>query len=144
MPSSRCSRSHPSLPGALASALAWAGVLLAASGSLFLLAGLYALAGSFSTDAELVVGHELRRGGPFAWVMHPVYSGHCQFLVGSALVAVSPLALLLGVGVAAPLLLRRARHEERLLAARFGSAYAELAAACRGRRLVPAWIPFGL
>jgi protein-S-isoprenylcysteine O-methyltransferase Ste14 len=131
------------LPAGLAAAAAWAGVVVVATGVVFLLGGLYGLAGSFSTDAEVLHGHELKRGGLFRVVMHPMYSGFAQCLLGSALVALSPLAFAFTAGVTIPLLLRRARHEEALLREEFGARYAELESAAHGRRLVPSFIPFG-
>jgi protein-S-isoprenylcysteine O-methyltransferase Ste14 len=133
----------PRLPAPLATALSWCGIPLVLSGAAFLVSGLYALGGSFSTDAELLPDHRLREGGPFRWVLHPVYSGYAQALLGSALVALSPLALVLYAGLAVPLLLRRARFEEALLRERFGAAYERLGASRGWRRLVPTFVPLG-
>jgi catechol 2,3-dioxygenase-like lactoylglutathione lyase family enzyme len=47
------------LPTGWAASIAWAGILVVLAGILFLLGGLYTMSGSFSTDAEVLHGHEL-------------------------------------------------------------------------------------
>ena len=131
------------LPPGVAGAVAWVGILAVLSGTVFLVGGLYTLSGSFSTDAEVLHGHELKRAGLFRYVMHPMYSGFTQCLLGSALVSLSIPALLFTAAVTVPLLLKRARHEEALLRAEFGAQYNELEATASGRRLIPAFIPVG-
>jgi protein-S-isoprenylcysteine O-methyltransferase Ste14 len=131
------------LPASWAASIAWAGILVVLVGIVFLLAGRYALSGSFSTDAEVLCGHELRHGGVFRYVMHPMYSGFVQCLLGSALVSLSLPAFLFTAGVTIPLLLKRARHEESLLRQEFGTRYSELESAAHGRRLIPSFIPIG-
>jgi len=130
-------------PPLLAGAVSWVGVTLSGVGLIFLVAGWYALGSAFSTDAEVLAEQELRQGGPFRFVMHPVYSGIVQFLFGSAVATLSPVCALATVGMVAPLLLRRARYEERLLTEEFGAAYLEYAERMSWRRLVPKRIPFG-
>ena len=131
------------LPAGVAGAVAWFGILIVLSGIVFLVGGLYTLSGSFSTDAEVLHGHQLKRGGLFRYVMHPMYSGFTQCLLGSAVVSLSPPALLFTAGITVPLLLKRARYEEVLLREEFGVGYIELEATARGRRLIPAFIPVG-
>ena len=131
------------LPTGVAAGVAWVGVVTVISGIVFLVGGLYTLSRSFSTDAEVLHEHQLKRAGPFRYVMHPMYSGFTQCLLGSALVSLSLPALLFTAGVTVPLLLRRARHEEALLREEFGAQYVELETATRGRRLIPAFIPVG-
>jgi protein-S-isoprenylcysteine O-methyltransferase Ste14 len=131
------------LPAGWATSIAWAGILVVLTGIVFLLGGLYALSGSFSTDAEVLYGHELKYGGFFRYVMHPMYSGFVQCLLGSALVSLSLPAFLFTAGITIPLLLRRARHEETLLRQEFGARYSELESAAHGRRLIPSFIPIG-
>ena len=131
------------LPTSAAAAVAWVGILVVVGGIVFLVGGLYTLSRSFSTDAEVLHGHRLRRGGLFRYVMHPMYSGFTQCLLGSAVVSLSLPALVFTAGITVPLLLRRARYEEMLLREEFGAQYAELEAAARGRRLIPVFIPVG-
>ena len=131
------------LPASIAGAVAWAGVLAVLSGVVFLVGGLYTLSSSFSTDAEILHGHELKRGGLLRYVMHPMYSGFTQCLLGSALVSISLPALLFTAGVTVPLLLKRARLEEALLRDEFGAQYIDLEVTARGRRLIPTFVPVG-
>lgn len=131
----------PALPAGI---IAWCGVALAASGMALLVSGWIALGSSFSPDAEIVAGQQLRQSGPYRFVLHPVYGGLVIFLLGSAVTALSPLCALVTVAVVAPLFLKRARYEESLLIREFGEAYLELARRLRWRRLVPAFIPFGV
>lgn len=131
------------LPEELAGVLAWFGIALVVMGIVFFICGLYTLSSSFSTDAELFEGHELHREGPFRFVLHPVYSGYTQFLVGSSVVSLSPVALGFTLLVVVPLLLQRAKYEESLLRQEFGNAYLELEETVRGRRLIPTFFPVG-
>jgi len=132
----------PVAPPLLAGAVAWVGVVLSGVGLLFLVSGWYALGSAFSIDAEVLHGQKLQQGGPFRFVMHPVYSGVVQFLFGSAITTLSPVCVLTTVGLVAPLLLRRARYEEQLLTEEFGTAYLEYAKQMNWRRFIPKTIPF--
>jgi len=134
----------PLLPPVVAATVGWLGVALLVSGYGFLRTGYSALGGNLSTDAELLEGQTLTHSGPYRWVMHPVYSGIVQALVGGALTCGSLPALALTTFAAAPLWLHRARYEERLLVDAFGSAYRDYAESVRWRRLVPSWLPFGV
>ncbi|MDZ7296111.1 MAG: isoprenylcysteine carboxylmethyltransferase family protein [candidate division KSB1 bacterium] len=131
-------------PPLLAGVVSWVGVIFSGVGLMFLVSGWYALGSAFSTDAEVLHGQELRQGGPFRFVMHPVYAGVVQFLFGSAVTTLSPVCTLATVGMVAPLLLRRARHEEQLLTEEFGAAYLEYAERMGWRRFVPKVIPVGV
>lgn len=133
----------PVLPGRVASALSWSGIFLVLSGAIFLVAGFYTLGSSLSIDAEILPEQGLRVRGPFKWVLHPVYSGYAQFLLGTALVAVSPAVLVVVGSLTIPLLVHRAKYEERLLLDRFGRAYEDLAVSRSWRRIVPTFIPLG-
>jgi len=131
-------------PPLLAGVVSWVGVVLSGVGLMFLVSGWYALGSAFSPDAEVLHGQELRQGGPFRFVMHPVYAGIVQFLFGSAVTTLSLVCALATVGMVAPLLLRRARYEEQLLMEEFGAAYLEYAERRSWRRFIPKAIPFGV
>jgi protein-S-isoprenylcysteine O-methyltransferase Ste14 len=133
----------PFLPRSVASVLSWSGIFLVLSGGIFLIAGFYTLGSSLSIDAEILPEQGLRVRGPFRWVLHPVYSGYVQFLLGTAIVAVSPAALVVVGSLTIPLLVHRALYEERLLLERFGQAYEDLAVSRSWRRIVPTFIPIG-
>jgi protein-S-isoprenylcysteine O-methyltransferase Ste14 len=44
------------------------------------------LGGNWSGSVQVKVGHELMRGGPYAWVRHPIYTGILTGLLGTAMV----------------------------------------------------------
>jgi protein-S-isoprenylcysteine O-methyltransferase Ste14 len=84
---------------------------------------------------EVHAGHELVRGGPYALVRHPVYSGLALHFIG-ACVATGSILLILGtLLVTLPAFYTRARSEERLLREEFGPEYDRYA------RAVPMLIP---
>jgi protein-S-isoprenylcysteine O-methyltransferase Ste14 len=132
------------LPPVPAGIAAWGGVLLSTAGVALLVSGWIALGSSFSPDAEIVHGQQVRQSVPYRFVLHPVYAGLVVFLVGSAVTALSPLCALVTVGCVAPLFIQRAKYEESLLIDEFGETYLAYARRLRWRLLVPTFIPFGL
>ena len=132
------------LPPAAAAAISWVGVLLLASGLIFMVGGWYSLGECFSTDAEVLEGHKVRRNGLLRYVMHPAYSGIIQCCLGSAIAAVSLPAAVIAVAVVATLWLRRAKYEEKLLLESLGPDYRQYAEELKWRRLVPPCIPIGV
>lgn len=131
------------LPAAYAGEVAWLGLVLSASGVVFVVGGWYSLGRHFSPNVEIFSDHAVHDGGLFRVVMHPAYSGFIQFFTGSAFVVLSPLMLVLTLGGGLPLALHRARREEILLTERFGARYTEFARSRRWRRIVPTVFPFG-
>jgi protein-S-isoprenylcysteine O-methyltransferase Ste14 len=125
------------LPAPLAGSIAWVGVLISAGGLALLVSGWLALGSSFSPDAEIVRGQQVRQSGPYRFVLHPVYAGLVVFLLGSAVTALSPLAALVTLCVVSPLFLRRAKYEEALLVDELGEAYLAYARRLGWRRLIP-------
>jgi protein-S-isoprenylcysteine O-methyltransferase Ste14 len=132
------------MPPALARAISWFGVLILMSGLVFMIGGWYSLGECFSTDAEVLPGHKVRRTGMLKYVMHPAYSGIIQSCLGSSLVAVSLPAALIAVAVVAPLWLARGKYEEKLLLESLGPDYRQYAEDLKWRRLVPPIIPIGV
>lgn len=132
------------LPHAVATAISWLGVAILMSGLVFMIGGWYSLGDCFSTDAEVMEGQTVRRSGLLKFVMHPAYSGIIQSCLGSALAAVSLPAALIAVAVVAPLWLRRAKYEEKLLLESLGPDYRKYAEDLKWRRLIPACIPIGV
>lgn len=128
----------------LAVVLAWVGVLLFVSGLVFMIGGWYSLGECFTTDAEVLDGHKVRKGGLLKFVMHPAYSGIIQGVLGAALASVSPLAVALTLFVVAPLWLNRAKYEEKLLLESLGPEYKEYGEEMKWRRLVPKFFPIGV
>jgi protein-S-isoprenylcysteine O-methyltransferase Ste14 len=124
--------------------LSWVGVGILASGLVFMIGGWYSLGESFTTDAEVLEGHRIRKTGLLKFVMHPAYSGIIQSLLGSSLAAASPLATLFCLCVVAPLWLNRAKYEEKLMLETFGQEYKDYGDELKWRRLVPKFIPIGV
>ena len=92
-----------------------------------LLLGIWArrtLGAYWSDRVALKVDHQLIRGGPYAHLRHPIYSGVLLAVAGTAL------AIAEWRGVVALVLLGanyvvKAKREDRILAARFGENFAE-------------------
>ena len=132
------------LPPAAADFISWLGVLILMSGLVFMIGGWYSLGECFSTDAEVLDGHTVRRTGMLKYVMHPAYSGIIQCCLGASLAAVSLQAALVSLAVVAPLWLRRAKYEEGLLIQSLGPDYERYGEELKWRRLVPRCVPIGV
>src|SRR5215470_1659753 len=55
--------------------LAAAAILLTAGGISFAIWARFYIGKNWSSTVTIKVGHELIRGGPYAWVRHPIYCG---------------------------------------------------------------------
>ena len=132
------------LPANLGAAISWFGVIWTALGSILLISGLFTLRDSFSTDSEMLPDQQLRRNGPFRFLLHPVYAGWVHFLLGTAITTLSPVVAVLVVTVVIPLFLHRAKYEESLLREQFGAAFDEFAESRHWRRLIPRLTPVPL
>jgi protein-S-isoprenylcysteine O-methyltransferase Ste14 len=113
----------------------WIGVALTALGIGFSIAARAWLGSNWSGSVTLKEGHELIRGGPYALVRHPIYTGILLALFGTALV-VDRWRALIALAILVAGLLYKMRVEERFMMEQFGEAYA------RYRSEVPALIPF--
>ena len=82
------------------------------------------LAENWSARVTIKVGHELIRTGPYARLRHPIYSGLLLATLGTA-VAVGEWRAPLAVCLALAAYSFKARKEEAMLAAQFGSAFEE-------------------
>ena len=82
----------------------------------------YHLAENWSARVTIKVGHELIRTGPYAYFRHPIYSGLLLAAIGTA-IAFGELRGLLGVSFILTGFLIKAKKEENLLTAQFGSAF---------------------
>lgn len=78
--------------------------------------------------------HRVVQDGPFAVVRHPIYAGLLGFLAGGALLVADPLVAAVALAMV-PVLLVRARAEERFLEERLGDEYRDY------RRRVPMLLP---
>jgi protein-S-isoprenylcysteine O-methyltransferase Ste14 len=131
-------------PTGLVAWMSWLGVLILASGMIFMIGGWYSLGKYFSTDAELLEGHSVCKDGLLKYVMHPAYSGIIQCLLGASLAATSIFCALFTLFVVAPLWLKRAKYEEQLLLEHLGASYKDYGNELKWRRLVPTVFPFGV
>jgi protein-S-isoprenylcysteine O-methyltransferase Ste14 len=113
----------------------WPAVTLVAIGLGFSVWARARLGGNWSAEVTVKEHHELVRGGPYALVRHPIYTGVLLALVGSAL-AVDKWRGLVGLLLITAGFLRKIVIEERFMLGEFGEAYAHY------RANVPALIPF--
>ncbi len=84
----------------------------------------YSLGQYWSGRVTLKEDHQLIRGGPYAYVRNPIYSGLLLAMAGTALV-VGEWRALVGVLLGVFELSRKAAKEEALLASEFGDQYQE-------------------
>jgi protein-S-isoprenylcysteine O-methyltransferase Ste14 len=84
----------------------------------------YHLAENWSARVTIKVGHELIRTGPYAHLRHPIYSGLVLAGLGTA-IAFGELRGLLGVCFILVAFTIKAKKEEAMLTAQFGSAFEE-------------------
>lgn len=131
-------------PSGLVTVMSWVGCVILLSGLIFMIGGWYSLGEMFSTDAEVMDNHSVRDTGLLSLVMHPAYSGIIQSLLGSSLAATSVPGALFTLFVVAPLWLRRAKYEEKLLIENLGQSYKDYAENMKWRRLVPRFFPIGV
>ena len=93
------------------------GLVVAVAGAIVLLLGLVALGSSFTPFPRPRPGAELRGGGPFVHVRHPIYGGVILVALGWS-VAEAPLGLV-PTALLALLFDLKARREEALLDERY-------------------------
>jgi protein-S-isoprenylcysteine O-methyltransferase Ste14 len=112
----------------------WVGIGLTAAGCAFAVWGRALLGANWSATVTLKQGHELVRGGPYAWVRHPIYAGLLVAVLGTALV-VGEVRALLAFAIAFAAWLEKARREERFLMDQFNGEYVEYSRSVK--RLIP-------
>lgn len=134
----------PLLPAVASDIISWTGVTLLFSGLVFMIGGWYSLGECFTTDAEVLDKHTVRKNGLLKYVMHPAYSGIIQSLLGASIACLSLPSVLLTLFVVAPLWLNRAKYEEKLMIDTFGESYKDYASELKWRRLVPKCFPIGV
>ena len=99
------------------------GLLLSVLGVGLSLWSIVTLGRHYDLVLELHAGHQLIRGGPFAWVRHPVYTGLALHFIGACLATGNMLLTVGTLFVTIPAFVARARAEERLLREQFGADY---------------------
>ena len=117
------------------SVVGWVGVGLTLLGVAFSLWAMATLGRHYDLVLEVHQDHELIRGGPYALVRHPVYTGLLLHFAGACLGTGNLLLLAGTLLVTLPAFYARARAEERLLRERFGAEYEKYA------REVPMLVP---
>ncbi len=132
------------MPAPFGDLLQWTGIAILISGLIFMVGGWISLAECFTTDAEVLDGHKVRRNGLLGLVMHPAYSGIIQSVLGAGLASGSLVCAAFTVAVVAPLWLNRAKYEEAILIQNLGPEYKQYAEDMKWRRLVPRFIPIGI
>jgi protein-S-isoprenylcysteine O-methyltransferase len=116
---------------------AFTGLALAVAGGAVALWARILLGRNWSAKVTIKRDHEIIRGGPYAMVRHPIYSGFLLALLGTAL-AIGEARGLLAFGLAFAGWWLKLRTEETFLVEQFGAQYTQY------RREVKALIPFVL
>jgi protein-S-isoprenylcysteine O-methyltransferase len=116
-------------------AVSWTGVALTMAGVLFAVWARFYLGGNWSSAVTVKEGHTLIRGGPYAVVRHPIYSGLSLAVLGTA-TAVGEFRGLVAVGLVVLAWRHKSLVEERFMREEFGAEYERY---CRD---VKALIPF--
>jgi protein-S-isoprenylcysteine O-methyltransferase Ste14 len=100
------------------------GISLTAAGIGLAIWARFYLGQNWSSAVSIKVGHQLIRGGPYAWVRHPIYSGILLAITGTALGRGKPVGLLsiamfwLGFSI-------KSGMEEKFMLQTFGTEYEE-------------------
>jgi protein-S-isoprenylcysteine O-methyltransferase Ste14 len=129
-----------SLPPASPEAIAAAAAVALLMGGAFALfrAATRAMGANWSFAARMRDDHQLVTNGIFARLRHPIYTGMALFLAALAIGLGHYANLIAGVPLFAAGSALRIREEERLLRAKFGSAYDSYAASVR--RFIPGMV----
>jgi len=123
----------PMLPESLVTF--WTGAAILAAGLAFTVWARVYLGGNWSGLVTLKQDHELIRGGPYALVRHPIYTGVLVAFIGTA-IARNEWRGLLAVAIVFVALWRKLKLEERFLGDAFGESYSKY------RAEVSALIPY--
>jgi protein-S-isoprenylcysteine O-methyltransferase Ste14 len=113
----------------------WLGVALIAAGLGFAVWARVHLGRNWSGSVTVKEGHELIRTGPYALVRHPIYTGLCAAVLGTA-IASGTVRAALGCAIIVVSFLYKLRLEEAFMLETFPQEYPRYAAA------VPRLIPF--
>ncbi|MFE3191275.1 methyltransferase family protein [Nocardia sp. NPDC059240] len=109
------------------------GAVVIIAGSVLMVWARLALGTMWAGRPMIQEEHELRTGGPYRLVRHPIYTGLLALVGGAALLQGGPSLVIFAFVLV--WLLRRVRVEDRMLIATFGQRYEEY------RNAVPALLP---
>ena len=115
--------------------IGWLGCAIALAGFAFSLWARYQLGRNWSGTVQVKEGHTLVRGGPYALVRHPIYTGLSLATLGSAMV-IGELRCVIGAVLAIFEWKRKSLLEERFMIEQFGRQYLDY------RRQVKALFPY--
>lgn len=110
------------------------GAVVIIAGSVLMVWARLALGTMWAGRPMIQQEHELRTGGPYQVVRHPIYTGLLALVGGAALLQGGPSIVIFAFVLW--WLLRRVRVEDRMLVGTFGASYEEY------RHRVPALVPF--
>jgi protein-S-isoprenylcysteine O-methyltransferase Ste14 len=110
----------PGLP-----AIAWVGVVLAASGVALRLWAVLKLRERYTRTLLIQQEHSIERSGPYRWVRHPGYLGSLLCLNGIALASGNWVTFLASLVVTFAAYAYRIKVEDEMLVEAFGDSYAE-------------------
>ncbi len=120
-----------------ANIVSFLGLIILIHGLTFMIGGWYSLGNNFSTDSEILPDQKISTAGVLGIVMHPVYSGIIQSLLGASLIALSPIGVILTLYPGTSLWINRAKYEENLLVKEFGDDYLNYAKSLNWHRIIP-------
>lgn len=116
--------------------LMWLGLAISVGGIVIAIWAATTLGRHFDVEVEVHRGHQVVRGGPYAIVRHPIYTGLSIHFIGACLATGNWVLILGTLFVTFPGLYLRARAEEELLRSQLGDAYSRYALE------VPMLVPF--
>jgi protein-S-isoprenylcysteine O-methyltransferase Ste14 len=103
----------------VAAAVAGAGLLLMVAAVVVNILARVALGRSWSDQPVVYREHALVTSGPYAVVRHPLYSSYLAMFYGAGLVFANLAVVVLASALVVPLMIARARLEERMLTVEF-------------------------
>jgi len=104
--------------------IAWLGAAITFAGVLFAIWARWNLGRNWSAAVTIKQGHQIIRSGPYAYIRHPIYTGMLLGVIGSAITA-GEYRGLLAFAIILFGFYRKARKEEKFLAANFGQPFLE-------------------
>ena len=104
--------------------IAWLGAAITFAGVLFAVWARWNLGKNWSAAVTIKQGHQIIRTGPYAHIRHPIYTGMLIGIIGTAL-AIGEYRGLLAFAIILFGFYRKARKEEKFLAANFGQPFLE-------------------